>query len=216
MGGTIEEGGIASLVGACCIAFAALVTGLAGCTPQPTTLGPAVAPTGGAPTTAAAWTPIRVLRRRVLQPAVNMMEPLLMEVAGDEVSITFATGKQDGVTLAVDPATLAARTTDAVAYPERPKDEPPPYLATESAHVPLVGGGWVTVWTDAAASRVYAQRFDADGRTLGGMVLVSHEDADVLGPARAATVDGRCVVVAFFATHQSGYELVAAALDAAD
>lgn len=215
MGGSIHEGDTSSLVGACCIAFAALVTGLAGCTPQPTTLGPVVAPTG-APAAAPAWTPIRVLRRRVLQPAVNMMEPLVMEVAGDEVSITFATGKQDGVTLAVDPATLAARTTDAVAYPERPKDEPPPYLATESAHVPLVGGGWVTVWTDVQASRVYAQRFDGDGRSLGAIVLVSHADADVLGPARAATVDGRRVVVAFFATQKSGYELVAAALDAAE
>ena len=145
-----------------------------------------------------------------------MMEPLVMEIAGDEVSITFATGKQDGVTLAVEPATLASRTTDAVAYPERPKDEPPPYLATESAHVPLLDGGWVTVWTDVQASRVYAQRFNSDERALGGMVLISHEDANMLGPARAATVDDRHVVVAFFATHQSGYELVVAALDAAE
>ena len=206
----IDERGISSRVSAWCIAFTGLLTGLGGCAPQPSM----VAPSAAAPAVPAA--PIRVLARRVLQGPVNMMEPLVVDVASDEIHVTVATGKQDGVTLAIDPTTLAPRVTDTVTYAERPKDDPPPYLAAESAHVPLVGGGWVTVWTDVGASRVYAQRFDADGRALGDMVLVSHADADVLGPACAATLDGRRVVVAFFATHESGYELVAAALDAAD
>lgn len=198
------------------LAIVVSVATMAGCELPYAVASPAVRPAAPIRTTATppVAAPIRVLERRVLQgPPVNMMEPLVMEVAGDELSVTFATGKQDGVTLAVDPATLATRVTDAVTYPERPKDAQPPYLAVESAHVPLVGGGWLSVWTDCQASRVYAQRFDGDGRVHGDMVLVSHADADVLGPARAATVDGKRVVVTFFATHLSGYQLVAASLE---
>lgn len=182
---------------------------LAGCATPPAAVVATSPPRHAHPT-------IQVTELRVLHGPVNMMEPLAMEVAGDEVIVTFATGKQDGVTLAVDPATLATRVTDSVTYPERPKDAQPPYLAAESTHVPLVDGGWLTVWTDCQASRVYAQRFDVDGRAQGDTVLVSHADADVLGPARALTVDGKRVVVAFFATHLGGYELVAAALQTRD
>jgi hypothetical protein len=156
--------------------------------------------------------PIRVSGLHVLEERVNLQEPIVMDVAGHDVTVTFAMRQRDGVTLAVDPTTLEPRVANAMTYPERAKSTTPPYLAPATATVPLARGT-MRVWSDEPSGRVYAQTFDPSGAPRGEPLPVSPADMDVVGAPRAASADGKHVVVAFFASRLDGFEIVAASLE---
>ena len=156
---------------------------------------------------------VRVVDLRVLHRTVNLMQPLAMEAAGNEVSVTFAMRQRQGIQLALDPVTLEARVAGPVTYPERPEGATPPYLDQKPVRVALAGGETMEVWTDTASGHVLAQSFDAQGVGRGEPVIVSLADESVLGAPRAVTSDGRRVIVTFFASRREGFELVAASLE---
>ena len=154
---------------------------------------------------------IRLTGVRVLDERVNLQEPIMMSVAGRDVTVTFATRQRDGVTLAVDPSTVESRVASTMTYPERPKSQTPPYLSATATTVALARGT-MKVWSEEATGRVYAQTLDVNGVARGEPLLVS-ADLDVVGAPRAATADGKHVVVAFFASRLDGFEIVAASLE---
>jgi hypothetical protein len=156
--------------------------------------------------------PIRVGGLHVLDERVNLQEPIMMDVAGNDVTVTFAMRQRNGVTVAVDPMTLESRVANATTYPERVKSSSPPYLSPATVTVALARGT-MTIWSDEASGRVYAQTFDTSGAPRGEPLPVSPADMDVVGAPRAATADGKHVVVAFFASRLDGFQIVAASLE---
>jgi len=54
----------------------------------------------------------------VLAHKVNAMQPILVGVAGDDVTITYATRGREGLSLHLDPATLAVRGTEPYQFEE--------------------------------------------------------------------------------------------------
>jgi len=157
---------------------------------------------------------IRVSALDVVDTRVNLQEPVVLDVAGADVTITFARRQRDGIRVAIDPTTLESRAAHAVDYPAHAKMNAPPYLSPEKTTVALAGGDRMTIWTDEPSRRVYVQTFAPNGAARGEPVAVSPADMDVVGVPRAATADGNHVVVAFFAARLAGFELVAASLDA--
>ena len=160
----------------------------------------------------AASTP-RVGDVRVLSGRVNLREPLRVNPDGDGVTVTFGVGPRAGATVALDPQSLEARQVTPFAYPSHSASTPPAYLPITSTRVSLEGGGMLECWNDQESSRILAQAYDASGAPRGEQIAIPVEARHAFGAPHAATVDGRHVVVAFFASDETGFALVAASVD---
>jgi hypothetical protein len=108
---------------------------------------------------------------------------------------------------------LAARAVVPYSYPVRPRGSAVPLVEAAPASVVLEGGGSLSCWTDAASSRVLVQVFDASGAWRGSPVAVSPDGMAVFGAPHVASPDGRHVVVAFFASDEERFQLVATSLE---
>ncbi|MDB4936554.1 MAG: hypothetical protein JWP87_3526 [Labilithrix sp.] len=163
---------------------------------------------------------IRVVRFRILTHRVNLQEPVILgtlagpEGTPGEVTITVALRGHEGVTFAVDPVSLDARTAKLYAYPPREAPTSAPAVAPAESRVSLEGGLSLACWTDQESGRVLAQVHDADGSARGAPVSVDVPGMAGFGAPRAMSSDGRHVVVTFFASDEVGFALVAASLEA--
>jgi hypothetical protein len=204
-----------SFVIGCGIAAVALLGLTTGCTEAGSTGGPRAAMRLAVSTTAATTGHVRVRDVRVINRRINLREPILMATAGNEVTVTWAMRKHDGITLALDPETLDERVVGAFDYGASGATDarPRPTTSTNEKVTVPVAGGFLVVWTDEERSRVLAQKVDAGGVAIDEPVTVSRADMVVVGAPRAATADGRHVVVTFVTGDQRTFELVAASVD---
>jgi hypothetical protein len=151
---------------------------------------------------------------RVLSRQINLQEPIKVAAARGLVTVTFATRQLDGMTMGIDPASLAERTTKPFSYEAHPKYAALPYLAPEIARVVLADKTFVDFWNDEE-SGIVAQQYNEGGSLRGGRIVVSPPNVHVLGVPRAATADGHRVVVAFITCGDDGFDLVASPFDGA-
>jgi len=156
---------------------------------------------------------VRVREVRVLSQHVNLREPVLMGSDGDEVTVTFAHRQREGETFTMEPTSLEARAAVPYSYPAQPRGSAPPLLEASPSSVVLDDGSSLSCWTDAASSRVLVQAFDARGAWRGSPVAISPDGMAVFGAPHVATPDGRRIVVAFFASDEERFQLVAASLE---
>ncbi|CAN5925667.1 hypothetical protein BH11MYX4_BH11MYX4_39650 [soil metagenome] len=170
-------------------------------------IGPAISSPADGPT-------MRVGEARVLTSKVNLQEPIMVGVEGSDVTITVAAQGHRGWTFALDPEALAAHAVTPYDYEDHPRRPQLGCLVQDPDRLKLRDGRTLGVWTDEATSRVVAQIFDAEGLASGPEVTVSRPAADVIGAPRAVTSDGRHVVIAYFATADAGFDLVARSLEA--
>jgi hypothetical protein len=156
---------------------------------------------------------MRVHHTRVLTSKVNLQEPLQLGVQGDDVTITVAMRGHRGWMFTLDHA-LAATSVAPYDYEDHPQRAHPGCQVRDESRLKLADNRSVAFWTDESTSVVVAQIFEADGTAYGPESTVSGPTADVMGAPRAITTDGRHVVIAYFATTGSGFDLLATSLEA--
>jgi len=155
--------------------------------------------------------PLRVVAARALDSRLQPMVPVHLAAEGGNIAVTFAQRGRQQVVTRVNPASL-----ELVSSAPAGRSEAPAAPATGGARVELEGGRLVTLWTHENADggrQVVAQMWTASGSRLGVPVGISSPDADVLGAPRAATTDGRHVLVTFAATAGESFELRAVSLE---
>jgi hypothetical protein len=155
--------------------------------------------------------PIVVGEARVLTSKVNLREPIRVGVEGGEATVTVAVRGRHGLTFALEPETLAARGVTPYDYEGQPGAGT---QLEDPRGVRLQDGRTLGCWTDDATRSVMARMFDRRGVASGPAIVVSGSDVGVMGAPRAVTADGRHVVVAYFATTETGFVLVARRLSA--
>jgi hypothetical protein len=158
--------------------------------------------------------PLHVVATRAVDSHVQPMVPVHMAAEGRNVAVTFGQRGRQQVITRLDPASL-----EVVSSSPAGRSESPGAPATGVARVELEGGGAIVCWTQENADggrQVLAQLWTAKGSRLGAPVVVSSPDADVLGAPRAATTDGRHVLVTFAATSGESFELRAVSLEDAE
>lgn len=180
-----------------------------GCTPSQTS-----SETGFAISSPATGPTMRVGEARVLASKVNLQEPIQVGTQGSDVTVTVASRGHRGWTFALDAQALATRSVAPYDYEEHPQRGHLGCLQPDANRVQLRDNRTLGVWNDEATSRVVAQIFEADGTAHGPEITVSRSEADVIGAPRAVTSDGVHVVVAYFATSEAGFDLVASSLEA--
>jgi len=176
-------------------------------------VGCGAAGAGGRPTAFAAGdvAPVRVGQTRVIGARVNPMVPVRLATEGSDITATFALPGREQVVTRLDPASL-----DLLSREQFARAAAPPAPATGATRVALDGGRFLVCWTHENADegrQVLAQMWAADGSKRGEPVVISPPDVDVLGAPRAATTDGRHVVVIFAATSGTTFELRAVSLE---
>lgn len=169
-------------------------------------IGPSISSPGDGPT-------MRVGEAHVITSKVNLQEPIMVGIDGSDVTVTVAVRGHRGWTFALDPQALAAHSITPFDYEDHPRRAQLGCLEQSPDRLQLRDGRTLDVWTDEATSRVVAQMFDAEGAASGPEVSVSPPAAEVMGAPRAVTTDGRHVVVAYFATTDAGFDLVARSLE---
>jgi hypothetical protein len=155
--------------------------------------------------------PLRVVATRAVDSRVQPMVPVHLVAEGGNVAVTFAQRGRHQVVTRLNPASL-----EVVSSAQAGRSEAPAAPATGAARVALEGGRHVTFWTHENADggrQVLAQMWTASGSRLGAPVVLSPADADVLGSPRAATTDGKHVLVTFAATADDSFELRAVSLE---
>jgi hypothetical protein len=193
---------------------AAALLALSACSPTASTDGASIRFAMSTTAADAAIVPtVRVREVRVLSNHVNLQEPVLMGSDGDEVTITFAHRRREGETLTLEPTLLEPRAAVPHSYPAQPRGPAAPLLAASPSNVVLDDGSSLSCWTDTASSRVLVQAFDPSGAWRGAPVAISPDGLAVYGAPHVATPDGRHVVVAFFASDEERFQLVAASLE---
>ncbi len=193
---------------------AAAVVALSGCSPAASSDGASIRFAMSTTEADAAIIPtVRVREVRVLSTRVNLQQPILMGSDGDEVTITFAHRQREGEKLTVQPASLEARAAVPYAYSAKPAASAARVDAASPTKVMLEDGSSLSCWTDAASSRVLVQAFAPSGAWRGSPVAVSPDGMLAFGEPHITTPDGRHVVVAFFASNEERFQLVAASLE---
>ena len=156
---------------------------------------------------------VRVRDVRVLSTHVNLQQPIVMGSDGDEVTITFAHRQRDGETLTMRPGSLEARMAVPYSYVARAPSSAAPAVGASPSKVVLGDGSSLSCWTDTASGRVLVQAFAPSGAWRGSPVAISPESMAPFGDPQITTADGRHVVVAFFASDEERFQLVAASLE---
>jgi hypothetical protein len=155
--------------------------------------------------------PASVASTRVLAKRVNLREPVSVAVDGGAVLVRYASRGRTGAELRVDPRTLDVTHETPFTFDGEGPAKTPAYLRVAQAAPRVAGGGRLVVTTDDDAGQVLAHVVAADGAARGEPVAVSGE-RNVVGMPRAATADGRRVVVVYLASTEDGCELVAASV----
>jgi hypothetical protein len=155
--------------------------------------------------------PLRVVATRSVDSRVQPMVPVHMAAEGNSVAVTFAERGRQQVVARLDPASL-----NLVSSENGGRSEAPAAPIAGVARVVLDGGRFVECWTQEnvdGGRQVLAQMWAASGSRLGAPIVISPLDADVIGAPRAATADGRHVLVTFAATSGESFELRAVSLE---
>jgi hypothetical protein len=177
------------------------------------------AATGGAARSNAAnagteFSAVRIAETRVLDARVNPMVPVQMAAEGSALAVTFGERGREQVVTRIGPASLDLLSREQSG--RSPATAAPSWGATRVA---LEGGRFLICWTHQNSDggrQALAQMWAANGAKLGEPVIISPPDADVLGAPRAATTDGRHVLVTFASTSGEGFELRAVSLEDAE
>jgi len=155
---------------------------------------------------------VRVREVRVLSAHVNLQQPLIVGSAGDDVTITFAHRQREGETLTLGSDALEARAAVPYSYSAE-LSSPAPRGPASPSLVVLGDGSSLSCWTDPVSNRVLVQAFGPSGASRGSAVAISPEGLTVFGEPHVTAPDGRHVVVAFFASDEERFQLVAASLE---
>jgi len=150
----------------------------------------------------------------VLERTVNPQEPVTVGTTGDHVRVTFAVHGLHGVSFVLDAESLVPHLTEPFEFEAHTLGRPPPFLPLYPVIVQLHEGRSLAVWTDDATGKVVGQNRGTDGLAEGARVPVSPPGVVAFGAPRAASPDGRHVVVAFLAVVDEHFELMAATLEA--
>lgn len=155
---------------------------------------------------------VHVGEARVLDTRVTPMLPVHVASEGSAVAVTYARTGRVGAATRIDPESLRPLSSQAEGPVQGPLG-----ASTGASRVALEGGRFLLCWTAGSVEwghRAMAQVFDsADGSPRGAPVEISAPEVDVLGSPRAATADGRHVVVTFTATSGRSFELTAVSLE---
>jgi hypothetical protein len=149
---------------------------------------------------------------RVLSSRVNLQEPVSLSTEGDDVVVRFAIRGRAGASYRLDPETLDVRAAEQVTFPPHERPRTAPFLRADQSTVTLADRSSLAFVTDDASSRVLVQSYAPDG-SLRSESSVSPASMEVVGAPRAATADGRHVVVAFYTSTGVGFDLVAASVE---
>jgi hypothetical protein len=154
---------------------------------------------------------LRVAETRVVDERVNPMVPVHLATEGSSITATFGLPGHKLVVTRLDPASL-----ELLSREQTGRSEPPSAPSTGATRVALEGGRFLVCWTRDSADgghEAVAQMWTASGSSLGAPMVISPPDADVFGAPRAATTDGRHVLVTFPETSGESFELRAVALE---
>ncbi len=155
--------------------------------------------------------PLRVVATRAVDSRIQPMVPVQMAADGSSVAVTFAERGRQQVVAKLDPASL-----NLVSSEKEGRSEAPAAPVAGAVRVQLQDGRFVECWTRENADggrQAIAQMWSASGSRLGAPLVMSAPDADVIGSPRAATTDGRHVLVTFAATAGESFELRAVSLE---
>ncbi len=155
--------------------------------------------------------PLRVVAARSVDSHMQPMVPVHMTADGSSVRITFSERGRQQVVTKLDPASLSLLSSEKAG-----RSEEPAAPSAGAARVQLEDGRFVECWTHQNADggrQAMAQMWTASGSRLGAPLVLSAPDADVIGAPRAATADGRHVLVTFAATSGESFELRAVSLE---
>lgn len=150
----------------------------------------------------------RIVDTRVLTTRIDFRQPLDVQKAGNRVDVKFGVRQQEGATYRLDPASLATTSTTSFTFDKRVSANESYYLRTDSAYIALDSARSIAFATDEHSGRVMA-------RVDGAEFPISASDMVVMGPPRATAIDEHHVLVAYFATTQSGCALVASTIEVA-
>jgi hypothetical protein len=156
---------------------------------------------------------VRVREVRVLSTHVNLQHPSVVGSDGDAVTITFAHRQREGEKLTIQPGSLEARTALPYSFSAKPTASAATLDEASPSKVVLEDGSSLSCWTDSASSRVLVQAFAPSGAWRGSPVAVSPDGMVAFGAPHITTPDGRHVVVAFFASDEDRFQLVAASVE---
>ena len=155
---------------------------------------------------------VHVVEARVLDTRVNPMLPVSLASDGSAVAVTYGRTGGSGTTTRIDPSSLRALSSRTEGPAEGLLG-----ASTGTSRVALEGNRYLVCWTVGSVEwgrRAMAQVFDsADGSALGAPVEISSPDVDVVGAPRAASADGRHVVVTFAASSGRAFELNVVSLE---
>jgi hypothetical protein len=153
---------------------------------------------------------VKVGETRVIDAHVNPMVPVHVASEGSKVGVSFGL-EHSGAIERLDAVSLEPLSW------EPSVREAPSTPSTSVTRVALDGNRFLLCWTNGSLEwghRAMAQMFrSTDGAPLGAPVEISPPDADVLGAPQAVTTDGRHVVVAFTASSEGAFQLMAVPLD---
>jgi hypothetical protein len=133
---------------------------------------------------------------------------------GSSVTATFGLPGHKQVVTRLDPASLEQLSREQTGHSELPAAP-----STGAERVELEGGRFLVCWTRVSADgghEAVAQMWTASGSSMGAPTVISPPDADVFGAPRAATTDGRHVLVTFPETSGESFELRAVSLEDAE
>jgi hypothetical protein len=154
---------------------------------------------------------LRLVASRSVDSRMQPMVPVHMATDGSSVAITFAERGRQQVVTKLDPASLSLMSSEKTG-----RSEEPAAPSAGADRVQLEDGRSVECWTHQNADggrQAMAQMWTASGARLGAPLVLSAPDADVIGALRAATADGRHVLVTFAATSGESFELRAVSLE---
>jgi hypothetical protein len=180
--------------------------GLGGC--AATSIG---AGSQGADFAAGAVSSVRVGETRVLESHVNPMVPVHLAAEGSHVAVRFAHAGRREAVAQLDPESL-----DLLSRQQTGRSEPPSPPPTGPTRVELDSGRFLVCWTEQSADggrHALAQLWARDGSPVGPRLVISSPEADVFGSPRAASADGRHIVVTFTAASGDAFELRAVSLE---
>jgi hypothetical protein len=158
--------------------------------------------------------PVRIAQTRVVHERVNPMVPVHLATEGSSITATFGLPGHRQMVTRLAPSSLELLSSEQTGRSEEPS---PP--STGAARVELDGGRFLVCGTrdkTDGGHEAVAQMWTASGSPLGAPMVISPPDADVFGAPRAATVDGRHVLVTFPETSGGPFELRAVSVEDAE
>ena len=152
--------------------------------------------------TASAITAVPEVRAtRVIATRVDLRQPIYVRHDGDAIEVTYATRQREGLTVSLDPSSLATSSEAPYVYTRCSSKSAAAHLARGVTNVELHDGREVAVFTTDDSSRVMARVGD------DGPIPVSPEGAVVVGPPRPST-DGKTIAVVYVVAMADGFSLV--------